>query len=199
MTFPFKKFLKTKFHFETITHSRIVLYLFCFMALLDILYFANTRDMRSIIVLLLVGFLTSFFNKNMIVIIFFALVVTHLLKYGLGPSYYEGMTDGVNKLDSSTSESDLSDEEPPSVKKDKKDKKVEKKAAAKKNTEDLEKVLNDPNIPDSLKSSYSDYHDVQDDIVSGIKRIEPLLQKAESFIQKYEQYKNIEGVQNKKN
>jgi len=170
------------------------------MALLDILYFANTRDMQSIIVLLLVGFLTSFFNKNMIVIIFFALVVTHLLKYGLGPSYYEGMADGVNKVDSSASESDVPDEETPSVKKDKKvEKKAVEKKVTKKNTEDLEKVLNDPNIPDSLKSSYSDYHEVQDDIVSGIKRIEPLLQKAESFIQKYEQYKNIEGVQNKKN
>jgi hypothetical protein len=59
------------------------------MAVIDLMFFASSGDIRSLITLLIVGFLASFFSKNMIVILFTALVITHILKYGTKVS--EGM------------------------------------------------------------------------------------------------------------
>ena len=40
------------------------------------------QDHMSVVIMVIVGLLTSFFSKNMVVIMCIALVVTNLLKYG---------------------------------------------------------------------------------------------------------------------
>jgi len=61
-------------------------------------------------IFILVGFLTSFFSKNMIVIMVCALSVSNILKYGLGIRVQDGFTanDTENKSDDNT-EQDKSD------------------------------------------------------------------------------------------
>ena len=51
------------------------------------IYLANSRSFNTIIIFILVGFLTSFFCKNMIVIMVVALFIAHILK---NPSSFEG-------------------------------------------------------------------------------------------------------------
>ena len=89
------KNIKLNNNYSSILENRIVLYLLCFMAIIDVRYFSMTNDIRSLVTLLIVGLLTTFFNKNMIVVLVLALTVTHVLKYGTNVS--EGMTNGGGK------------------------------------------------------------------------------------------------------
>jgi len=167
---------------NSILHNKYVLYVFVLMAVIDLMYFASSGDMRSFFTLIIVGFLTSFFSKNMIVIIFLALVFNHILKYGTNVS--EGMDDM-----SKTESSDISlDNSGNIVKKDKKKEqpmsnKIESLEVDKKD----KKPTNSTSI-DSLQKDFQDFQNVQEKILSTMKTIDPLLTKAESFIEKFEHY-----------
>jgi hypothetical protein len=58
---------------------------------------------------LLVGFLTAFFSKNMIVILFFALVVSNIIKFGIHIGK-EGFSEGVEGEDDDEKKQDGFDE-----------------------------------------------------------------------------------------
>jgi uncharacterized membrane protein len=152
------------------------------MAIIDVMYFSMTNDIRSLITLLIVGLLTTFFNKNMIVVLVLALTVTHVLKYGTNVS--EGMTsregmketiDAALKQVSEDKESALEKEPTPKEKKDKVD------ADA---------------LKESLKTDFKEFQTIQKDIIDGLQKIDPLLTRVEEFVSKYETYKAI-GEKNK--
>jgi len=160
---------------NSILYNRFVLYIFVFMAIINFMFFASTNDIRSLVTLLIVGFLTSFFSKNMIVILFISLVFTHILKYGTNIS--EGMTD--KKTDSS--ENNEESEE----------KKTSKKPQETKNEKKDETTKKKDNVTiESLQNDFQDFQTIQEKILKGMKEIDPLLTKAESFIEKFERYKN---------
>tara|TARA_E500000178_G_C17024787_1_gene757402 strand:- start:1531 stop:2142 length:612 start_codon:yes stop_codon:yes gene_type:complete len=57
--------------------------------------YATEHDEVYAGIMILVGFLTSFFNKNMIVILFTAIAITNLIRFG-SMQTQEGFMDGVN-------------------------------------------------------------------------------------------------------
>jgi len=62
------------------------------LALLDFLYLGYIEDIDSVSVFILIGILTAFFNKNMIVVLSSALIVTNVLKYtGIEKALTEGL------------------------------------------------------------------------------------------------------------
>ena len=65
-----------------ILYSRVVLYIVLIICLFQLFMLTSVGDYYSCAVFVLVGFLTSFFSKNMLVILVIALVVTNILKYG---------------------------------------------------------------------------------------------------------------------
>ena len=77
-------------NFKDLLHNRVLLYVFLAMSLIDLFYFAQIRDNMSIAIFVLVGFITTFFSKNMIVVLCISLVVTHLLKFGVKSVINEG-------------------------------------------------------------------------------------------------------------
>ena len=167
---------------SSILYNRFVLYIFVFMAVINLIFFASTNDIRSLITLLIVGFLTSFFSKNMIVILFISLVFTHILKYGT--KINEGMENESEPIvDNSGNSID--------IEKQKNDKKIkENYSSEKKNT--------DADVPtiESLQTDFQDFQTLQEKILKGMKEIDPLLTKAESFIEKFERYKKKgEGIE----
>ena len=107
----------------------------------------------------LIGFLTSFFSKNMIVIMFVALTVSSLLTYGIRANAYEG-------LENQEGEQEAKSEEPAKV--------DEKKAEEKKTEEKKPK-----------KEETEEFVAVQKQILDGVAKMEPLLQKAEAFMDKF--------------
>jgi hypothetical protein len=76
-----------------ILHNKVLLYVVFIFALLNLFLFANTGNYTSVVVFLLIGFLTSFFSKNMLVILLLSLILTNILKYG--SSLSEGFEEGV--------------------------------------------------------------------------------------------------------
>jgi len=77
----FKTFTTTKNNIK-ILDSRVILYFIFIIALSDLFFLLNTNDMFSVSVFFIIGFLTSFFSKNMIVILCMAIFFTNILKYG---------------------------------------------------------------------------------------------------------------------
>jgi hypothetical protein len=74
-----------------ILHNRFVLYFILFLALSDLLFLAMGREFVSIAVFILSGFVTSFFSKNMMVIMCVAMVISNILRYGTGVRMTEGL------------------------------------------------------------------------------------------------------------
>ena len=97
------KFIKS-FNMKSLLHNKYVLYLIVLASVLNILLLANGKDFNSVVIFIIVGFLTSFFSKNMIVILLIALLFTHGIKYGNkvirkeGLRYCRGMNYGLLKL-----------------------------------------------------------------------------------------------------
>ena len=83
---------------RSILENVAVLYFFFFSALISLVYFAGMEDLDTVIVFALSGFVTSFFSKNMTVILVIMLVVSHVYKYGM--QQMRVVTEGIeNKTD----------------------------------------------------------------------------------------------------
>ena len=67
---------------NAILHNRFVLYFIFFISLGNLFYLTMESDVFSIMTFVLIGFITSFFSKNMIVILVIALAMTNILKFG---------------------------------------------------------------------------------------------------------------------
>ena len=65
-----------------IIHNKYVLYFVFIVSLFDLFYLAVARDFFSISIFILIGFITSFFSKNMMIILFIALTFSNILKTG---------------------------------------------------------------------------------------------------------------------
>ena len=174
--FGFKKFTnslpfnKIKNHFNSIVskkssnsilHNRALLYALLILALLDLFYLANSRDFTSVTIFILIGLLTSFFCKNMIVILFVSICITHILKY---PRSLEGAKNMNNEEDEEEKENMENEEE-----------------------EEKENMENKKNT-EEMTNEMKEFMEVQNKIIGGMAELEPLMQKAEGFIQKFEKY-----------
>jgi cytoskeletal protein RodZ len=161
------------------------------MAVINLMFFASTNDIGSLVTLLIVGFLTSFFSKNMIVILFISLVFTHILKYGTNIN--EGMEnenfDSIEGMENEKKEKSDSTEEKKNVDT------TEEKKTPKKSSEPMSDKNDVPNVK-SLQKDFENFQSVQEQILTGMKAIDPLLTKAESFIEKFEKYKDREQFTN---
>ena len=115
----FGKLLKMKYNFNPVLQNQLVLYLFLFMTFTQIVVYVSNNDTTGIVLICLVGFLTSFFSKNMIVILCVALIMTNLLKKGMKQVGDEGFEENEEA-------EDVEEEEMPKKKDDKPKKKVEK-------------------------------------------------------------------------
>ena len=177
----FNKLMKLRYNFSPILHNRIILYFFFAIALIDLVYFLNIGDMYSFSVLLLVGILTSFFIKNMIVILFVAIVVTHLLKYGRS-SFSEGMEG-------------MEDDDSIDVKKvvDKKDSTVSEDTSSKlKNfNKNINNIINNTKNEkqSELAKTMPDIKETRDQIIDHVKQMQPLLDKFQGYVDKFNEYK----------
>jgi len=191
MTFKlpnFGKLLKMKYNFNPVLQNQVVLYLFLFMTLTQVVLFVSNNDTTGIVLMCIIGFLTTFFSKNMIVILCVALTMTNLVKKGMKQVGYEGFED---------KEEDKEDKE------DKGEKNTTKKEK-KESTKVDDEVDDAPNSNESssqtkdemkrefekLKEEYPEFSALKEDIVDAMVKIDPILDKAETFMNKYSKYKS---------
>ncbi len=171
---------------KLLLENKIVLYIVAAIAIVNLLTFANKKDYNSVLIFIIIGFLISFFSKNMIVIFLSAILFTHAFKYVLGNA--EGMK---NKKKEGLENKDDEEEEPKDEENADGDEEEEVikapvKTDAEKEQEALEKKKQ---TYDQLKNDFTEFQSIQKDILKNMKEIDPLLNKAENFIEKFESYK----------
>lgn len=185
---------KSVFDFNPILSNSIVLYIFLFMAVVQMFFFLNTRDFQSLTIFIILGLVISYFNKNMIIILCLSLVVTNILKYGVkGVRISEGFKDSEDLSDEDTeiADSSVKNLDKPKLKKAVIKKKDEvKKSNDLETNDDITKLEKDKNKLGELKSEFPEFKEIQTEIIQSIDKISPLLKKAESYMQKYENFKN---------
>lgn len=76
--------------------NKLVLYFLLFVVIINMYTYATEHDEVYAGIMILVGFLTSFFSKNMIVILFTAIAVTNLIRFGHSQQQKESFVDGMN-------------------------------------------------------------------------------------------------------
>jgi len=72
--------------FSELLHSKILLYILVFVSIINIFTYVSTNNQTYAGFMILIGFLTSFFSKNMIVIMFTAIAITNLIRFGMETS-----------------------------------------------------------------------------------------------------------------
>jgi len=174
------------FDFKSLLHNTFVLYFILFISVAYLFFFMQTGNFRSVFVFLLVGFLTTFYSKNMIVVLVCALIGTRIIS--TMDNLHEGLENkeeknkgkegNKNKKDKSTDEE--SDEE---ITQDD----DEDEFGGMSNSEIKEVISNRKDIQDDLQNILK----TQNEMIDGVTKLEPLINKAESF---YEKYKNFEGM-----
>lgn len=80
---------------KNILTNKFVLYFLLILAISNLFYLSVDKDTVSIFIFFIIGFITSFFNKNMIIILTTTIVITNILKHGTNiVSAHEGMCGG---------------------------------------------------------------------------------------------------------
>ena len=98
---------------SVVLNSVFVLYFILILALSNLFYLVSSANYMFASIFILTGFLTSFFSKNMIVILCIALTITNILQFGKNASHKsEGFAEDED-------DEDYEDDEDPTSKKNK--------------------------------------------------------------------------------
>jgi len=202
----FIKKLLSNLPIKYLLHNRVLLYVLCFIALNNIVMYASVKDFNSVITLLLIGILSSFFSKNMIVILALAISITYLLNYNNTSLFSEGAQnmkeavdgDAVDKPvlgDDADNKSviDAADEPTADESTSANDIATAATAAASEvdnNTAETESKER-AKLTSEIKKDFASFEKTAASITKSMQEIEPLLEKAEGFIQKYEKYSKM--------
>ena len=65
-----------------ILYNKWVLYFIFVVGIYDVIHFYQRGNITAVAIFVIVGFLTAFFSKNMIVVIVTAIAVSHIVAYG---------------------------------------------------------------------------------------------------------------------
>lgn len=79
-----------------ILYNKWVLYFIFVVGIYDIIHFYQRGNTMAVAIFFIVGFLTSFFSKNMIVVIVSAIAVSHIVAYG-NKMTEEGFEEGIEE------------------------------------------------------------------------------------------------------
>jgi len=195
----------------SILYSRCLLYIVLFISLINLFYIINLRNTYSLVIFFLVGFVTSFFIKNMIIIILFATFVSLFFQTSQYQYANEGFIEGFKEKNSkkeSMSEGEQEEEEGEKKKTDKDDKesmteKTKKperegykytfqgeEGESKSDDNDDSDLGNESGLPPvtktaKLKKDMEQYFEIQKELLTVLEKAEPLQKKAEAFKEKF--------------
>lgn len=171
-----KSFTKLQANNRLLT-NQYILYIMVVIAVFDIFNSAINQDVTSVILLFLIGFLTSFFSKNMIVVIFIAVALSNALKM-LKRNSVEGMK---NKKRTKKNKKKISDENDD----DEIDEDDTEALRNKGETMNEYTKRDSENAVKELEKDYPEFLKIQKEILENVEKMNPLLEKAETFVSKY--------------
>ncbi len=151
-----------------VLHNRAVLYFVLFLSTINLMSYGLVQDFFTPTIFILVAIITSFFSKNMTVILSVALVSCNVIKQGAKIRMSEGMEDKADNKDKDLEkkkggdEDKTTDNETPTPIDTKKD-----------NTQDIKLI----------ESKYRELLVLQDTILGNINALEDSLGSAEKIVQ----------------
>jgi hypothetical protein len=162
---------------SSLLYNRVLLYAVFAIALFQLYTFSVSGNVTYVAIFLLIGFLTSFFSKNMTVVLVIALAFTGLLYYGISPKTFEGMVEGADNQNAK-------DEDNPA-----------------KEGENTEEDSEEAKKKNQIKNDVKQLEQMQEVIVEKFREIEPYMSQAEGLVGKIdkttETLKNAGIVQSK--
>ena len=140
-----------------ILYNKWVLYFIFIVGIYDVVHFYQRGNILAVAIFFIVGFLTSFFSKNMIVVIVSAIAVSHIVVYG------NKMSEGFEEEEEEKEAFDEEEEEKEGFDEEEEEKKEEEKETFKESAKSK-----------STKSSNS--NDLINDMNNLLKRTEKLIE-----------------------
>ena len=71
-----------RFSLNSILYNRFLLYLFVFISFINMTAYGLMGDIKTPLVFILIGVITAYYNKNMLVVLFISLAFSNIIKYG---------------------------------------------------------------------------------------------------------------------
>ena len=197
-----KSFLKL--NYGSLLHNCYVMYFVLFLAVADLLVLSVAREYVFILIFVLVAYLTSFFSKNMMVILVVAIVATNVLRSG--SKFSEGLENAEEEEEEKPVENleNAEEEEEEKPVENLENAEEEKPEDAKpKATESFDikskKATSLSSSPieglDVLGDQTAQLISTQKKLMENMKTLEPMLTQAEKFMSQFE---NIESKVNGK-
>lgn len=191
----------------SILHNKYVLYFLVLSTAMTLLSYGMSTDYTSAAILVLVAFITSFFSKNMIVVLSVAITFSQLIRITFMGR--EGFREGAEDMSNSQALNAVADsektvqEETATMKENANA--IEETAA--KGTEAVNAEINkqsdrqskfeelkkDTSQLKELEKQAMDLLNVQQEIINGLQKMEPMLTKAEQLSNKLENFSNRMG------
>lgn len=170
-----------------------ILYFIFIIAVGNLFYLLIENNVVFVTVFILIGFLTSFFSKNMIVILTTTMVFTNILKYGIAIRNKEGFDDS-EESDSGEKDEEKKDGKDgmvPEIEKDldnnkvNKESKIIKKNKSKSNSDDSTKenqfITDLANLDDKKLNKINNNLEKQKDILNNLNSMTPIIKSLDSF------------------
>jgi len=192
----FVKWWNRNTNFRPLLQSRLILYVLFFFSVVTLLGYGMSGDFLFAVIFLIVGFLTSFFSKNMIVILFLALAVTQIIRQGAQPrvSSSDSLLEGMDTQTDDSSESrkePMNTLNPEELEEDSK-KEGKKTTLTASGTEMKKKPEESAGIDmknklmteSKAKKEIKNLLDLQLKLMSGINSMQPILKEVEANITK---------------
>ena len=198
-------------------HNKYVLYFVFIVALFNLLREAVNQDYLYCVLFILIGFVTAFFNKNMIVILVITLALSAIIRAvlrgsGIAEGFQEGATGakddvsaGAKDSTSAGAKDDVSAGAKDSTSagaKDASNNPMQTNSSATLESKSgsslvggAEKPLDKAKLIDNIKTDAVELMSVQNSIISGFQTIEPAMDRAEQLIDSIQTTaKTIEGL-----
>lgn len=197
---------------DKLLNDKNVLYVVFVVAILNILGYLLVQNIDAVAFFLIIGFLSTYFSKNMIVVLIIAIVSTSIFN-STRSRYVEGMStqrseknkknqeadkkeDTRKKTSSKDADAEDKEVEPEGMttvtNKAKKPNKLDYAGTLEKAYENLQNTVGKGGI-EGLTSQTKTLLDQQKNLMDNIKGMEPFLQTAESFMNKLD-LSSLEGL-----
>ena len=174
----FVKWWNRNTNFRPLLQSRLILYVLFFFSVVTLGGYGMSGDFLFAVIFLIVGFLTSFFSKNMIVILFLALTVTQIIRQGVQPRVSSSLLEGMDSKSTESMDTLLS---PDDVEQDNKEDKKSLKKPDESAGDDMKKKLM---TESKAKNEIKNLLDLQLKLMTGINSMQPILKEVEDNLTK---------------
>tara|TARA_Y100000022_G_scaffold86750_1_gene74787 strand:- start:16166 stop:16804 length:639 start_codon:yes stop_codon:yes gene_type:complete len=182
---------------KPLLRSKVLLYFLSIVSILNILFFGYLKDYQSVFAFIIIALLMSFFSKNMIIILFVAIALSNLIKFALHKRF-EGLENMEEEDKKKENMEDMDEDMLDTPEFDKKlsdsldrvsDKEISKMEKEEEKELDQAKKEEKQALYNDLKNDMVEFEELQRNIMNNMKEIDPLLTKAETFVEKFEGYK----------